>query len=107
MATDNRTVILSAGDMSEATLTSSELDLGAAETFALQAVYTDAPVGTLSIQASVDGTNFEEIQEVEITAAGSTLYNMTGAGFREIRTVYTKTSGTGSLTVTVNTKTEE
>lgn len=70
--------------------------------FAIQAVYTGSPVGTLKLQSSNDGTNWDDIagSTVAVSAAGSQTWNYTGAGFGKVRLVYTATSGTGSLTAT-------
>lgn len=103
--------ILSACDMSTASCTSIGVDLNQLNLLAMQAVYTGAPVGTLKVQVSNDNVvvglgadpasnvvNWTDYtgSSVAISAAGNTLYNMTFAGYRWARIVYTKTSGTGS-----------
>jgi hypothetical protein len=98
--------IISAGDMSQATLTSDEILLGQIFVCAVQAVFSGAPVGSLKLQASVDGTTWTDVANstVAVSAAGDCLWNITDIGFPLMRCVYTKTSGTGSLTVTVEGK---
>lgn len=113
------TQIISACDMSGASCISSGIDLQQIGTLSLQAVYTGAPVGTLKVQVSADNVQPSQTanptanvvnwtdytgSSVAISAAGNTLYNMTFAGYRWARLVYTKTSGTGTINATANGK---
>jgi hypothetical protein len=102
------TAIISAGDVSTATITSSTLEVKEIRTFAVQAVWSGAsPLGTLSIQGSNDGTNFKELSGGSIAVSGNTgndLKNFPDCGYAYVQAVYTKTSGTGTITVTVNGK---
>jgi hypothetical protein len=110
--------LLSAGDMS-GNLNSSPLSLEFAFGYALQCVFTGAPVGTLKLQGSNDAppdanfqfasfspTNWTDItgSSAAVAAAGNVLFNGTGTYYRYVRAVYTFTSGTGSLSVVGNTK---
>lgn len=87
---------------------------------AIQAVFTGSPVGVISLEGSCDagsqlpnepilGTgvnNWTTIADSpqNVTGAGSVTYNFTGVFYKWIRVVYTATSGTGNMTVTVNSK---
>jgi len=94
------TTRLTAGDMSQATL-SYVVSLGRNTEYSVQAVYTGSPVGTLSIQGSNDNVTYTSLAglDVNITSAGNTLYNLSGQNYLHYKLLYTKSSGTGSLTV--------
>jgi len=98
--------VLTAGDMSQATLTSTVVPLSECTYCSFQYVYTGSPVGTIQVQASNDNVNFTNIDRslINITAAGSSVVNLSEIGYIYARVLYTKTSGTGSLTITVGTK---
>lgn len=94
------------GDMSSATLTSDEILLEHMGVVAIQAVYTGSPVGALKLQASVGGTVWTDVanSSVAVTAAGDTMWNVTDVGYSKIRVAYTRTSGTGALSLRFNEK---
>lgn len=105
--------ILSACDMSTTACTATGVDLNQLNLASMQAVYTGSPVGTLKVQVSNDNvphqnqvTHWTDYtgSSVAISAAGNTLYNMSFVGYRWARLVYTKTSGTGSITATMSGK---
>jgi hypothetical protein len=93
--------LLDAGDMSEAELVSDALPLYERTQYALQAVYTGSPDGAMIVEVSVNGDDYETLtsSSVAISGAGSYIYNVTAAGYLWARIKYTKTSGTGELTV--------
>lgn len=110
---------LVACDMSLASCTSIGLDINQLTSYAVQAVFTGAPVGTLTLEISSDdvlvvpGTNPAANvthwttytgSSQAVAAAGSFMWNVFPAGYRWMRMVYTKTSGTGSLSSTFNGK---
>lgn len=99
------TKIVTAGSMA-ATITSSTITLASKTGYAMQAVYTGSPVGTLTVEGSNDGTTWSTVTDstVAVSAAGSTLYNISGVQYELARLLYTFTSGTGSLTVYASSK---
>lgn len=116
MRFDN-TLIISAGDAS-LTNTSSPVTLESIYGYAIQAVFTGLPTGSLKLQGSCDpgkltnnayGTdvnNWNDISgtTVAISAAGNTLYNMDAQFYKWVRIVYTPSGGTGTLNVRFNAK---
>ena|ERR1700722_16602772 len=64
-----------------------------------------SPVGTLNINASNDGINFDTIGSVPVSGnTGVDSINCQELGFGFLQVVYTATSGTGNLTVSCNQK---
>jgi hypothetical protein len=74
-----------------------------------------SPVGTLKLQGSVDKadngvpTTWVDISQpvtsiVAINGDGNTIYNYSNAFYRWVRVVYTRTSGSANMVVTVNSK---
>lgn len=113
------TPILTACDMSTTSCVSKGVDLNQLNLASMQAVYTGSPTGTLKVQVSTDnvpvglgsnpGSNVVNWTDytgssVSISAAGNTLYNMSFVGYRWARLVYTKGSGTGSISATLTGK---
>jgi hypothetical protein len=91
---------LTSTDMS-ASITSQAISVLKHPHAAIQAVCTGSPVGTFTLEASVDGTNFATITNSSqaVSGADSVLWNLAGKGFAWVRVVYTRTSGTGTLAV--------
>ncbi len=111
--------IITNGTMASATVTSIGVDINQIYTFAIQAVYTGSPVGTFKLQVSCDkvlpasGTdpaanvlNWTDYtgSSQDISAAGDFAWLVNPAGYRWIRLVYTKASGSGVLNATLNGK---
>lgn len=98
--------LLSAGDMSLSSVTSSVQILDNNACYAVQAYWTgSSPVGNISIQASVMGTVFSEIANFSVAGnTGSCLLNVERGGYVYIQAVYTSISGTGSLTIDCSAK---
>jgi hypothetical protein len=105
--------ILSNGDMSQSSLSSSYVIPNSVRSlieqawgFSIQAVWTGSPVGTLSLQSSADGVNWDTIANSSqaINGAGHFTWNYTGAFFPYVQLVYSKTSGTGTLNATLSYK---
>jgi hypothetical protein len=90
-----------------ATTTSASIDLSNIVAFSIQFTWTGTPTGTVSINASCDGTNWTLIPNSSAAtggAAGNFLVNYFEAGFRYIQAVYTNTSGTGTVIAVYNGK---
>jgi len=94
-------IILKAGDMATATLTSDPMLVYEMILSCIQAVYTGSPVGTLKLQQSVNGTTWTDVASsaVSISAAGDTIWSVTDLAAPLMRAVYTKTSGTGTINI--------
>lgn len=105
--------ILTNCDMSLATCISEGQDLSNVPLGSIHAIWTGAPTGTMIVQVSNDivadqslVTNWTTYSgsTIAIVAADSAMINFSNAGYRWIRLSYTKTSGTGSLNATLDTK---
>ncbi len=105
---------ISAGDMSQASITSSITDILFLDNIGLQMNWTGTPTGTFSVQVSNDYVPGPQGQPAlkagnwnaytlspalgaPSGSAGTTAGSLTGCPFRYVKLVYTKTSGTGSL----------
>lgn len=88
--------------MSTATVTSSTTDIRFLDNIAVELVWTGTPTGTFDFQGSLDNSNFVSVSvSPAIAATGAAdkaLVNFEGLAFAYFRVVYTKTSGTGTLT---------
>lgn len=119
---------ISAGDMSTASITSAVTDIRFLDDIGIQFTWTSSPVGTFAIQVSAD-YNQDYLGNVETTgnwvpvtltywngstfitdtslptSVGSPIYvDLALLSSPWIRVVYTKTSGTGTLTATITAK---
>lgn len=96
-------VLLNSADIS-VTVTSNPVDVTGINGVSLSAVYTGSPVGVIKLQASVDnGANWSDVasSSFSISSAGVFIWNYAPVAVPLLRVVYTATSGTGALTVTV------
>lgn len=90
--------------------------LGYVVNSAIQLVFTGSPTGTFKLQGSNDAgsitsaadaqqysgvTNWTDVADSEfaVSAAGDVMWDMQNIGFAWVRVVYTRSSGTGSITV--------
>lgn len=105
MAFGFNTNILYTGDMS-ASFESDKLYLGDKKHYCFHAIYTGSPVGTMIVQVSVNGSDWETLTDssVAISAAGSQMYNVEKAAYSMARIKYTKTSGSGTMTIYADAK---
>lgn len=89
---------VSSADMA-ASITSSAITLAGKTGYGIHAIYAGSPVGTLTIEASNDGTTWETITgtSTAVSAAGSTLFNLSNVSYELARLKYTRSSGTGTL----------
>lgn len=119
-------VVINAGDMSQTTLTSTPTVLQSLSMVSYGVSWTGTtPVGTIAVQASNDYTvaptggtgnagtwntlpldlNGTIVTSIPVSGnTGNGMIDIDGLAAYAIRLVYTKGSGTGSLTVTVNGK---
>lgn len=72
----------------------------------IQAVFTGTPNGTFKLQISNDNTNWSDYtgSDYAITTAGNVAWNVSNIGFNYLRVVYTRSSGTGSCSITISGK---
>lgn len=113
MRIKNDDLTLSSTDMTTATITSNPIWLGHIVNYSIQLVYTGTPNGAFKLQGSNDEgaktndienvniTNWSDIPSttVNVTSAGSNIYNITDAGYRWVRLVWTdSTSGASTIT---------
>lgn len=105
--------IMTNADMSLASINSVGVDLSFAKDGAVQAVWTGAPVGVLKLQISGDNVpdaasvvNWSDYSgsSINVSGPGDAAYNFPNAGYRWLRLVYTKTSGTGTINATYTSK---
>lgn len=98
--------LLKAGDMSGSITTDSQ-QLNQMFLCSIQAVWTGSTAnGTLKLQISNDNITFSDYtgSSVSVNGAGDFMWNLSYTGFPWIRVVYTRSSGTGVLNITVNGK---
>ena len=99
----NPTPILTAGNMS-GNLTSLTQNVLHSRYVTVQCVYTGSPVGSLALQASVDGITFVTALTQTVNGADSTLFNLPLYASPKVRVVYTATSGSGTLDIKLSAK---
>lgn len=96
------------GDMS-GDVTSDAQEIKEVKGYAIQAIWSagSTPVGSTKLQASLDGTNYTDIDGSSISVSGnsgSNFYNIELANYPYVRLVYTRTSGSGTLNVSISAK---
>jgi hypothetical protein len=102
------------------TCTSIGYDVSQSLNIAIQAVLTGSPVGSLAIQASLDEghinaaneatrdddvVNWSTVSTTAISAASTVIVNVPNEAYTFVRLVYTPTSGSGSISARLATKT--
>jgi hypothetical protein len=97
-----------------ASINSSGIDLNQQMIYAIQAVWTGTPAGTLKIQVSndivpvassvVNWTDYTGSSQTLSGSAGDFVWNVLNVGYRWMRLVYTRSSSTGTLNVTYSGK---
>lgn len=105
----NLVTFLSSTDLSTASITTSAIGVNHVYGFSIQIVFTGSPVGVFKLQASndeveeyasVDANTWDDItgSEISVTTADAITWNHEDVFFRWVRVVWTKTSGTGTIT---------
>lgn len=104
------TVSSSGAMASTNTITSAPMDLLTITGAAFYISWTGTPTGTLSVQGSLDGTNYADIgasiSSQPAGGTGSNLLNLVDLMFRYVRVSYTNASGSGTLSVSGSAKTK-
>ena len=100
--TISKQVILFSGESMGASFNSSAIDILHYKCYSASLIYTGSPVGTIKIQISNDTDSPQNWSDVDnsslaISAAGSVTYEITDACSTFLRFVYTRTSGSGSM----------
>lgn len=82
-------------------LTSPVIDVSKLNGWAVQFVWTGSPTGTIKVQASINGTDFDDVTDATTDTggvAGKFTFNTAyPVSYPYIRMLYTRVSGTGSL----------
>lgn len=106
--------VITNGDLSMTEIDSVGVDVNQLVNASFQSVFTGSPVGTMKLQFSdtlsylctdsrIVWTDYTG-SSTAISAAGTFAYNLIEAGYKCIRLVYLKTSGTGTLNTTFSGK---
>lgn len=119
---NNTITLVTNGSMTgTTTINSPAIPVDQAWGYAVHAVWTGTPTGTLKLQASCDAplltnqtssgvttvTNWTDITSSSVAvagAAGDYMWNVTTGSYRFFRLVYTNISGTGTLNALTNVK---
>ena len=99
--------IITAGDMSQASVTSSVFDVEHTPIVSVECSWTGtAPVGTLQLQGSISGVNYFNVGSSVAVSGNTGCVQLAdaNAGYLFARVVFTKTSGTGTLTAFADAK---
>jgi|ERR1019366_8811058 hypothetical protein len=106
--------VVTNGNMSTAEIDSTGIDVNQLVNASFQAQFSGSPVGTMKLQFSDSLTYLCTDSRIlwtdytgsstSISGAGTFAYNLLQAGYRCVRLVYLKTSGSGTLNVTFSGK---
>lgn len=94
--------VLTAGDMSLASVTSTAVDVNQVTTVAFQTnVVSGTGTGQVIVQVSLDGILFQDFEtnSINLNGQASLFFGYTFPPFTKARVKYVKTSGTGSIDV--------
>jgi len=98
---------ISNGDMSQANIISDAYNVNEVISFCFQAIWSGSPEGVVVLEASINGTDFTEIDECRYTIETSPdtyMVNVEKHAYTFVRFKFTKTSGSGTLNVYFNSK---
>lgn len=97
------------GESMGASFTSAATNVTYTDVVGYQLKWTGTPTGTFDVEATVDGSNWEALTlspaPQATGGAGGTLISLNQIPYAQVRLKYTRTSGTGSLSAWVMTKT--
>lgn len=108
--------IMTAGDLSTATLDSNVPNVDFMLGCAIQCIFIGNATGNLTLQGSCDPitdqqlqagttvTNWTDITTSALAAPGTVMFNVSDIGYKWLRIHYAKTGGTGSITINVHAK---
>ena len=103
-------IILSNGDMSQASLTSTVTNIKNLDNICVYLSWTGTPTGTFNVYGNLTNDTSNGVpmsfatSPVASGSAGSILIDMNNLSFPYLYVTYTKTSGTGTLTATISGK---
>lgn len=98
------------GDMSQATVTASPTPGGAGDNrhkrwVVVVANWSGSPVGTAQLYCSADNSNFFPVGGAQtVSGTGPVAWDVVDSGCHWLSVVYTRTSGSGTLSVTESSK---
>jgi hypothetical protein len=92
-----------------ASYTSIPFNVGMFDRFAFQYNMTGSLAGVFKLEASIDGLNYVDVPDSEITITSPNVYliSVTSFAYRYIRSVFTRASGTGEIEATISTTNEQ
>jgi len=99
---EGRQYTLASAASMASSITGDVFDVSMFSNWSVQFIWTGSPVGTIQVEATVDGSQYTPIVgSAQATGAstGSHTVNFGGSGFFKIRPTFTRTSGSGSLTI--------
>lgn len=86
-----------------ASVSSDKVDFLNFDGYSAQCIITGAPVGTLKLQSSNDGSTWDDVPDssYSVTVAVSVMYSCVEQEYQYFRVSYTRSSGSGALNVFV------
>lgn len=90
-----------------ASVNGTPIDISSGHVLSVQFVWSSgsSPVGDLILQGSMDGTDWTAVNTQAISGdSGSYMYSTNSAGFVFARAIYTRTSGSATLTARISLK---
>ncbi len=105
MASINSSAVLVSGASMAASITGPIVNLNNVAGYAIQFAWSGGatPVGTVSLQVSLDGVNFTALTGATASVSGNSgnaVFTSGNAYYLYVQPIYTFTSGTGSMTIT-------
>lgn len=100
----NSRQIMTNGDMSQTSISSDVINVLYLDNIGLQIEWTGTATGTITVQASIDGTTyyaltFDPALAQPAGSASGYLVSLNQLPYKYFKVVYTKSSGTGTMNV--------